>query len=279
MKFHNYHTHSIYCDGTDMPEEYVKAAIDKGMAAIGFSGHAPVPFENKWSMKHEKMEEYSNVLDDLKIKYSSQINVYKALEIDYIRGITKSFDSLKRRYSLDYTIGSVHLVYEQNSRELWFIDGPEDNYIRGLQNIFNNDVKKAVILYYKQIQEMVITQKPDMIAHIDKIKMNNKDRFFKEDEKWYRDVVDETLKVIAGKHSIVEVNTRGIYKKKSEALFPSVWILEKCRELNIPVILNSDAHSPSDLTEYFPETITILKDIGFHGIHIFNNHRWELAGW
>ena len=71
--------------------------------------------------------------------------------------------------------------------ELWFIDGPDKNYVIGIENIFNNDIKKAVTNYYRQIQEMVITQKPDIIGHLDKIKMNNKARFFSEDEKWYKE--------------------------------------------------------------------------------------------
>ena len=127
---------------------------------------------------------------------------------------------------------------------------------------------------------MIITQKPDIIGHLDKIKMNNKNRFFSEDEKWYKDLVKETLKYIHQNSKsgipIVEVNTRGIYKKKTQSLFPSIDILEQCYLLKIPITLNSDAHKPDELTNYFKETIQILKNIGFKGIHILNNGKWLL---
>ena len=91
-----------------------------------------------------------------------------------------------------------------------------------------------------------------------------------------RNIVNETLKVISANNSIVEVNTRGIYKKRTDSLFPSEYILTKCFELNIPVTVSSDAHSPSELTNYFPETILILKNIGFKGIYLLNEDKWRL---
>ena len=36
----NLHTHTIYCDGINTPEELVEAAIAKGFDSIGFSGHS-----------------------------------------------------------------------------------------------------------------------------------------------------------------------------------------------------------------------------------------------
>ena len=43
---------------------------------------------------------------------------------------------------------------------------------------------------------MMLTQKPDIIGHFDKIKMHNQDRYFSEDEPWYRDLVMELLDTI-----------------------------------------------------------------------------------
>lgn len=33
----NFHTHSMFCDGDNTPEEIVSAALDFGFSAIGFS--------------------------------------------------------------------------------------------------------------------------------------------------------------------------------------------------------------------------------------------------
>lgn len=281
LKYYNFHTHTNFCDGTDEPEKYVISAISKNIAALGFSGHAPLPFDNTWSTRQDRMEEYFAALDYLKNKYKQQITIFRALEIDYTPGITKSFNEYRKLYKLDYTIGSVHLVNNSsNPGNLWFIDGADKKYIQGLSEIFNDNIEQAVTCYYRQIQEMLITQKPDIIGHLDKVKMNNKNRFFSEDEKWYKDLVNQTLKCISlhskPQNPIVEVNTRGIYKKRTDSLFPSQHILEQCYILKIPITLNSDAHSPDELTNYFPEAVQILKDIGFKGIHILNNGKWKL---
>ena len=74
MIFYNFHTHTNFCDGADEPENYVISAISKNIAALGFSGHAPVPFDNTWSTKQDKIDEYFNTIDYLKNKYKHQIN-------------------------------------------------------------------------------------------------------------------------------------------------------------------------------------------------------------
>jgi len=275
MILNNYHTHTNFCDGSEESEKYIEAAIKKGLGSLGFSGHAPLSFENTWSIKENNLQNYCNTIKDLKEKYSKQIKIFLSLEIDYIPDITVDFSELISSCDLDYTIGSVHLVKNINKKDLWFIDGPEKGYIAGLQNVFDNNIKLAVQTYYNQICEMAKTQKPDIIGHFDKVKMNNKGRFFNEDEKWYNEIVTKTLKYISKTKSIIEVNTRGVYKHKTDSLFPSVSILCQCYKLNIPLTINSDAHKPDELKNYFKETVLILKEIGYKEILYLTDNGWQ----
>ena len=267
---YNYHTHTKFCDGSAEPELYAEAAINQHMKVLGFSAHAPVSFENSWSLKSCDIDIYCKRIEDLKKQYAGKIVILSGLEIDYIPDLTTSFDDFIKSCNLDFTIGSVHLVRDSKSKELWFIDGADTNYIKGLDKIFNNDINKAVSAYYRQTQEMVYTQRPDIIGHMDKVKMNNKKRFFDEDEKWYIRQVEETLKVIAQYQSIVELNTRGIYSGKSDTFFPSTFILEQCYMKGIPVMINSDAHKPEQLTLQYREAVDLLKDIGFKKLSILD---------
>ena len=268
MKFFNLHTHSHFCDGKEAPEEYVKRAIELDFHSLGFSGHAPVPFDNHFAIKEEKLDEYFQTIRDLKLKYKDSIQILLSLEIDYITGITKDFDEFRKQGDLDYVIGGVHLIKNQNQEGLWFIDGPyQEKYDEGLKTVFNGHARKGVEAYYNQVLEMIATQKPDIIAHLDKIKMHNKERFFSIEEKWYKDLVWKTLKYIADEtNCIVEINTRGLYKKRCDTFFPGPEILEQIHHLNIPITLSSDAHKPTELNEYYEEAISVLKDIGFKKI-------------
>lgn len=271
MTYFNLHTHSYFCDGKEAPEEYVKQALSLGFHTLGFSSHAPVPFENSFSLKEERMDEYTSTIRTLGKKYAGKIEILLSMEIDFIPGLTRNFSEFRTIGNLDYTIGGVHLVRNKDRKDLWFIDGPkQESYDEGLKNIFNSHIRYGVEAYYDQVNEMIITQNPDIVAHLDKIKMHNKNRFFTEDERWYKDAVWNTLKIISQHPAcIVEVNTRGLYKKRAETFFPGPVILEQVHHLKIPVTLSSDAHLPEELDGYFPEAMVVLKEIGFKELVYF----------
>jgi len=272
MQLFNLHTHTNFCDGKSEPEEYVLKAIEVGFHTLGFSGHAPVPFENHFAIKEDNLENYINAIRKLKEQYNKQIHILLALEIDFIPGITKEFESFKKAGNLDYIIGGVHLIKNKEVEELWFIDGPlQEKYDEGLFKLFNGNGRKGVEAYYRQLLEMVGTQKLDIIAHFDKIKMHNKNRYFSEEEAWYKDLVWKTLKYIAKEtQCIIEINTRGLYKKRSETFFPSPAILEQIFHLNIPITLSSDAHKPEEMDGFYAQAMDLLKDIGFKELIYFN---------
>jgi histidinol-phosphatase (PHP family) len=273
MNLFNLHTHSRFCDGKEEPEDYVRQAIELGYHTLGFSSHAPVPFENNFSLKDDKMEDYFSTIRALGEKYKSKINILLSMEIDFIPGITRDFTEFSKAGNLDYTIGGVHLVRNMEMDKLWFIDGSkQETYDDGLQKLFKGHIRNGVEAYYGQIMEMVVTQKPDIIAHIDKIKMHNKNRYFTEEESWYKDVVWKTLKLIAAESNcIIEVNTRGLYKKRTDTFFPGPAILEQIHHLKIPITLSADAHLPNELNGYYEEAMKLMKEIGFREIIYFNN--------
>jgi len=274
MKRFNMHTHSIFCDGTAQPYEYVEQAILNDLISIGFSGHSPLPFENKWSIKALHFPNYCNAIKLLKPKYAEQIAVYLGLEIDYIPGMSENFKDFKSKNNLDYLIGSVHLIKNPEGLDLWAIDGPEEYYIDGLDAIFNNNIKAAVKAYFNQLNEMIATEEFDIVGHFDKVRMNNKQRFFKEDEQWYLKHIDETLDIIKQSGKIVEINTRGIYKAKTNSYFPDIETIKKCHTLNIPITISTDAHQPTEIPLLFDEALKSVKEIGFKTIMHFENYIW-----
>lgn len=271
----NHHTHSLYSDGSSQPEDYIVEAIAKGFDIIGFTEHSPLPFETKFSFRQENKEEYIALMQNLKQKYSSQISIYSGMEMDYIPGISENFSRTKADYKLDYLIGSVHLIKSENNAGLWFIDGPDfEIYDQGLNDLFGGDIKKAVTAYYYQLNEMIETQQIDVVGHLDKIKMHNRDRFFKEDESWYKALVSETLELIQDRDIIVEINTRGIYKQRSETTFPGFDILKQIKVLRIPVMVNSDAHKPHELDSAFDQAFLLLKEAGIDEVVYFKGNGW-----
>ncbi|TVR43427.1 MAG: histidinol-phosphatase HisJ family protein [Bacteroidia bacterium] len=263
---YNFHTHSHYDDGKEPLEAYVVAAIEKGLSALGFSGHQPLPFDNEWSLHPSALPEYLAEARRLKEQYKNEINIYIGLEMDYIPGHSEDFAALMKDAGLDYCIGSVHLVMKPGSTNrdhIWFIDGPREGYFHGIQEIFNGNVRAAVEAYYEQQRQMVLTQKPHIIGHLDKVNMHNRGELFKTTEAWYQEAINHLLAAIQKTGTIVEANTRGVYTGKTTDVFPAVDILEKCHAHRIKVMVNTDAHHPQQLDQHFEETKTLLKRLGF----------------
>lgn len=271
MQLFNLHTHSNFSDGKANAEDIVLEAVNQGLKVLGFSDHSPVPFENTFAIKNENVNNYISTIKSLKEKYQDKIDIYCSMEMDFIPGIIKDFKKTKEELGLDYMIGSVHLV-GNNIEKLWFIDGSKvETYDEGLNNYFNGDIKKGVKTFFYQYNEMIETEVFDIVGHLDKIKMHNRNRYFLEEDKWYHDLLMETLTLIKEKSLIVEVNTRGIYKKRSTDFYPSSWILPIMREMNIPVVISSDAHLPNELTLCFKEAEDALKAAGYKETMCFQN--------
>jgi histidinol-phosphatase (PHP family) len=276
MKWFNHHTHSTFCDGSKPPLNFVQTALEQDFSILGFSSHAPLPFDNGFALRDEKVDEYCQTIRSLSYAYASQLEIHLSMEIDYIPGLLEDFGYWKRRANLDYVIGGVHLLAPPGTEELWFIDGPRsETYEEGLKNIFGGDARKAVRTYYNQMNLMVESQAPDIIAHIDKIKMHNQERFFSVNDKWYLDMLFETLALVKQKGCIVEVNTRGIYKGRSNELFPNLTALKRIKELQIPITLSSDAHAPEDLSKEFPYALEVIKNAGIKELMVFGFGKWK----
>jgi histidinol-phosphatase (PHP family) len=277
MRWTNYHSHTHYCDGKGEAELYVKSAIKNNLYAYGFSGHSPVPFESGWNMKYEQLAAYIKEIKHLKEKYKDEIKIFLGMEVDYVKNLcgVKQYKHL----GLDYTIGGVHFLGQFKNGRFWDFDGGKPWFEKGLNELFDGDIKKLVAYYYQQLVDMAVNEGPDVIAHFDLIKKYNKGSyFFDENESWYREMAFESLEKVAKTNAIVEINTRGVLKKLNEEFYPSNFILEKCEELNIPVCLSADTHHPNDVKALLPEALDLVKSIGYKEVLFLDENGWVGQG-
>lgn len=268
----NFHTHCDYCDGKGSMQDYVDQAKQLGMLSLGFSSHAPVPFDTKWCMKAEHFDEYTKSIEALK-QAATSIDIYSGLEVDFIPDVTSP-----NRFSnlVDFTVGSIHFVDQLPDGSWWEIDGAHALFLDGLRAIFNNNIQSAIVRYFELTREMISTSCPTVVGHIDKIKIQNVGgKFFSESESWYQQEIKKTIDLIASMGAIVEVNTRGVYQKKSDTTYPSPWILSYIHKKNIPVTISSDAHHPKDLVSRFSDAALMLRHIGFERLSVLSEGSWQ----
>lgn len=274
MKWTNYHTHSHYCDGKNSIEDHIQSAIKHNIFSLGMSSHCPVPFENGWSMKLVDLNTYLEEIDQLKLKYKGSIDLYKSLEVDYIPGIIGPSHPTISDADLDYVIGSLHFVDAFEDGQPCVIDGPHNAFLRGLESIHKGDIKVAVKRFFSITRQMVREDCPDIVGHFDKIRMQNKNGLWDETSEWYRQEILNTLEEIQSSNAIVEVNTRGIYKKNTPEPYPSLWALDQIKRMGVPICMNSDGHQPKEIIGVFEATSKMLHQKGFREVSIFANGQW-----
>ena len=157
----NLHTHTIFCDGKDTPEEMVQAAITKGFHSLGFSMHAYVPCSGIGSL--ERLETYKREILRLKALYADKIKIYLGLEYDIFASHGAE--------GYEYTIASVHCL--RHNGEAFDFDGGLPKTRQVIENYFGGDSVAFARRYYETVASIPDHGKFDILGHFDLITKNN----------------------------------------------------------------------------------------------------------
>ncbi len=277
MQLSNYHSHCTFCDGRSTPEDFVKFAISHGFRAYGFSSHSPLPFETFWNMSKDDMPEYLEEINRLKEKYAGQLEIYTSLEIDYLDETYNPSIAYFQELPLDYRIGSIHflpLSEHLSEDNMVCIDGAFADYKDSVDRYFEGKISKLVTRYFDSTLQMIEAGGIDIVGHMDKIYMNgHKCEGFSFDADWYQKPFKAVLDLIAQKGLMVEVNTKNLIKKQQ--IFPRKEYLGLLKDMNIPVMVNSDCHYPDLVNDGRSEAFEILKEIGFRTTRELIKGYWQ----
>ena len=264
----NLHAHTFYCDGKNNAEDYILTAIEKGFTSVGLSGHSFTAFDTEPCMTEQGTQEYLKELKGLKEKYKNKMQVYIGIEADFYTGYNRETD---KEMGLDFRIGSVHYVKDREKDEYYCVDNTPEILKYGIKNYANGDERAFIEAYFDNIVEMVHTQKPDIIGHLDLVRKFNKDlKYFDENADWYKKKVEYVLDEIAKTDAIIEINTGGMSRAWTQTPYPSVPILERILAKNIPITISSDAHETKNIDFYFEESLEIARKAGFKSVKILD---------
>ena len=278
MRLASYHVHSTFCDGNNSIEEMTIAAIAADMTDIGFSSHAAWPFSSDWNMQCSRYNEYVAEVGRVREMYAKNISVKLGFEADYLPGFTAPARSFYSRFKPDYLIGSVHFVpsgRKDTQAPPWPVDAQVAEVKRGIDECFGGDGKRAVQAYWCAIREMVSCCAFDIIAHLDlPRKRNGELKFFEEESAWYVGELRETVKVIAQSGKIVEINTGAIARKAMDDVYPSSALLGMLYRADVPITVNSDAHSSADLTGAYNRAHAAARKAGYSTLSYLDGSTW-----
>ena len=273
MKLEDWHTHSALCHhAVGSIEDYIRKAIELELNTIGICDHFPfeflknierIPYEN-YAMTLDEIKNYLSIVESLKEKYKKTINVRIAFEVDFVENqeSTLNIHLCKYKHHLDYILGSIHLLNFHDGREAWAFD---DSRFKNDYNYYGSD--KVYMEYYKTVQKMLNSNDFDfdIIAHFDLPKKFND---IPNNKEIVNNEVMKTLGLIKKRDVVMEINSSGLRKDAKEH-YPSKEIIQEMYDLDIPILLGSDAHDPIYIAWEFENIIGILKKIGYNHLSHF----------
>ena len=131
---------------------------------------------------------------------------------------------------------------------------------------------KMIKKYYEDLPEMhdIVKRKIDVIGHVDIITKNNEIlNFVDTSSKEYQTYAIESVRELAKKTDIFEMNTGAMSRGYRTAPYPENFILKELNRLGKGIILTSDCHNKDHLDYYFDESLEILKACGFGEVYIY----------
>ncbi len=272
----SYHTHNRFCDGAGEAGEYAEAAVAAGLEALGSSCHSPLTLPDAAAMKADNLPAYCAEVARLKDAYRGRLRVHLSLEFDYIPERHAELWAIVAPHSFDYLIGSVHFVGDDDRGMPWAVDLTRAGFETGWRDYFAGDIRRLVGAYYERVRSLIALGEVAILGHIDRIKKWNDDqRYFREDDAWYRSEVDVTLQAVVRSGVIVEINTVG-WRNACRSPYPSPWIVRRCLDLKIPLVVTTDAHAPERVTDFHAEAEALLREVGCRDLAVLRDGDWRM---
>ncbi|MBN1881447.1 MAG: histidinol-phosphatase [Deltaproteobacteria bacterium] len=246
------HTHTIFGDGKDTPEEMAAAAFDKGVTVFGCSEHFPRPESYDYpteGFNHEALAsgwfDYVSSVARAKRAWEGRMTLLFGTEVDYLPAERPRIEAELSAYRFDYLIGSVHMI------DTWGFDYNKSEWE-------GKDVDAIYETYYDIMEEMVATRLFDIVGHLDLVKVFSPFHPPKRDHTQRARILLRSIKKL---DMTVEINTGALRKPVGE-LSPSPELIREAVELAIPLTVTSDAHRTDDIAYGFDGVYRMLRELG-----------------
>ena len=234
----NYHTHTVFCDGRNTPEELVQEAIRLGCPEIGFSGHSYTYFDESYCMSRAGTEEYKKTIRGLQEQYAGRIRIRLGVEQDYY--------SEEPTGDYDYVIGSVH--YVKKDGVFLPVDESREQQLLAVGKYYGGDFYAFAEDYYRTVADLYRKTRCDVIGHFDLIaKFNEDGSLFDPAHPRYRKAAGDALEALLKTPAVFEWNTGAMARGYRTVPYPAPELARRIREAGGRLIFSSDCHEASQL--------------------------------
>lgn len=241
------HIHTRLCGhATGEMEEYVQAAIRKGLTKITFLEHMEegiLHFQGKTWLSEDDFDSYFSEGERLQISYQNEIEIGLGVECGYNPDCCGQLNTrLQKRAWSQIGISCHFLKFAGMDNHLNLFSRKEKNIL--LAREIGDE--KILTRYFTTLIEAVDCLPGSMLCHLDGAL-----RFLPEISltKAHYELIDKLLLRVKHNKLAIEINTSGLAIRQEQ--FPSRRILSMARDYNIPFVFSSDAHKPDDVGRFF----------------------------
>ncbi|MHC1692558.1 MAG: histidinol-phosphatase HisJ family protein [Sphaerochaetaceae bacterium] len=230
------HTHPFEKTRTkEGMESFVQVAIERRLKTLAFTDHAPM--EGSLNACHtlslDEMETYYVVAKALQEKYRTKIRILVGIEADYHPGNLRMIENLKKTYSFDIVLGSIHMHVPPYATEVGHLDDAQ-----------------LVQYAFDRTSEMVESGLVDGVAHLDYFRRALHLRHSQYDPLLWRAAYEHVYAKMADHAVFLEVNTSGL-AKDFHSVLPTQEALRWSEPYGLTYTMASDAHYPEDIAYMF----------------------------
>jgi histidinol-phosphatase (PHP family) len=270
VSVHGGHSGQFCNHATGSLEEIIQRYIHENFNWVGITEHTPAisdkllyPDEKESGLTPalllDRFGRYIKECRRLQEKYSSQITIFAAMEIETYSGYKEFVPYLIDRFRPDYIVGSVHFV-----NDIGF-DYSKEFYDKAVAHAGGFD--SLYCDYFDLQYEMIELLKPAVVGHFDLIRLYDaeyKNRLLQPD---IMARIQRNLQLIKDLDLIMDFNLRSLLKGADEPYISRV-ILELAYQMDIAVVPGDDSHGLSSIGVNMADAVNILENLGY-------NTRWR----
>ena len=253
-------------DSQALPEEIVKAAIEKGLSGIAVTDHVDFGYIYTHEQLHQILQNSLRDAAFMQTLADGRLTVLRGMEIGGVPYDPAGAAELIRSADVDVVLGSVHGV---------IINGVfTDSYRMDYSETPEEQIDRFLNAYFDVMLELVTITDMDVLTHLTyPLRYINGKYGRHVDEMRYRDRIVAVLQKIIERGIALEINTASVDRMICD-FTPSANMLSLYRSLGgVRVTLGSDAHVPERIALAFDRAKDMLRTLGFTEYYYYKDRQ------
>ncbi|MDE6299716.1 MAG: PHP domain-containing protein, partial [Muribaculaceae bacterium] len=211
------------------------------------------------NMSTDRVEDFYRECERLREIHSPEMKIYTSMEIDWLGHDWGPHIDWFQRQPLDYRLGSVHFVPNQEG-VLLDCDGRFERFARYLKEGYGGDLRYVVEKYFEQVLMMLERGGFELLGHFDKIAGNAAQADPEiENQGWYEALIDDVVSHAVTAGVVVEINTKAFADRGR--FYPAVKWWDKLKQAGVPLAIDSDAHQAAKVIAGRDEALRLLRKL------------------